>query len=166
MPDPFRILAATGRAVGDNPSGSLYALLIGSWEVEARWYEPGGLVREATGEWHFAWIMGGLGVQDVLFKTGALAEDYGTTIRCYDETIDAWRASWMAPGGKEFVSLIGRPLGDDIVQEGAALDGSSLQKWTFSKITADGFHWRGQSSNDGGTSWQLDQEMRCRRMAT
>jgi hypothetical protein len=52
-----------------------------------------------------------------------------------------------------------------VVQEGLALDSSSLQRWTFSEITDGGFHWRAESSRDGGETWRLDQEMRGTRIS-
>jgi hypothetical protein len=62
-----------------------------------------------------------------------------------------WRSAWILGG-----------LG---VREGLALDGSSLQRWTFSEITDSGFRWRAESSRDGGETWHLDQEMRGRESA-
>lgn len=137
-----------------------YEPLIGSWDIRSRWFaEDGSTTREAQGEWHFSWILGGWGVQDVLFVTGAPPDQRGTTIRCYDESADCWRAVWMAPRGGEFVSLDARVTADELVQEGEALDGSSRQRWSFSAITATSFVWRGEASTDGGASWRLDQEM-------
>lgn len=164
MPDLFRMLAAAGPYDGIGESRQLYAPLIGSWEVDATWYEPGGSRRVAKGEWLFAWVLGGRAVQDLLRRKGVPADEYGTTIRCYDADIDAWRVTWMAPAGGEFVSLLGRKIGDDIVQEGGAHDGSSLERWTFSEITREGFLWRGESSRDEGLTWRLDQEMRGARL--
>lgn len=162
MSDLFAALAAGG-PMGEVAGNSPYAALIGSWDVQSSWYDPDGTRRRAQGTWEFAWILGGLGVQDLLGKKDAPIEECGITIRCYDAAIDAWRVTWMAPRGGEFVSLTGRQVGDEIVHEGSAFDGSSLERWTFSEITSDTFRWRGESSRDDGDTWRLDQEMECRR---
>jgi hypothetical protein len=154
--DAFALLAATAPADGiDCP----YAPLIGSWDIASRWFEPDGSTREARGEWHFAWILGGRGVLDVLFARGAPAGERGTSIRCYDAALGAWRVVWMQPAGGEFVILTARADAGVIVQEGQAMDGSSRQRWAFSEMTADAFSWRGESSRDEGRSWRTDQEM-------
>jgi hypothetical protein len=165
MPDLFTMLAADGPDDVLDEARRLYAPLIGSWEVSATWYEPDGSIRTARGEWYFRWVLGGLGVQDLLFEKGVPAHRYGTTIRCYDAAIDAWRVTWMAPAGTEFVTLVGRHVGDEIIQEGHAMDGSTRERWTFSDITREHFLWRGESSLDDGASWRLDQEMRASRLA-
>ncbi len=138
-----------------------YAPLIGSWEIKSRWFSPDGSAREAGGESHFTWVMGGWGVQDILFETGAPPDQRGTSIRCYDAPSGGWRVVWMTPRGGEFVSLLARTADDRILQEGEALDGSARRRWTFSNITADTFFWQGEHSLDGGTTWTLDQEMRA-----
>jgi hypothetical protein len=36
--------------------------------------------------------------------------------------------TWMAPAGGEFVTLVGRQVGDEAVQEGHAMDGSTRER--------------------------------------
>jgi hypothetical protein len=145
----------------DGAPASPFDALIGSWNIRARWFAPDGTTsREAEGEWHFSWILGGWGVQDVLFVKGASASERGTSMRCYDPTADVWRVVWMMPKGNEFVSLEARIESAKVIQEGISLRGDSRQRWTFLEVTSSSFLWQGESSVDGGVSWRLDQEMR------
>jgi hypothetical protein len=98
-----------------NDYSGLYAPLIGSWEIEATWYDTNGETRHGRGEWHFEWILGGLGVQDVLFAIGSAPHEYGTSIRTYDSTLDAWHVVWMQPASGEFVALVGYGQNNGIV---------------------------------------------------
>ena len=44
----------------------IFAPFIGSWDLVVRWFdEAGALTRAEAGEWHFAWVLEGRGVQDV-----------------------------------------------------------------------------------------------------
>jgi hypothetical protein len=36
-------------------------------------------------------------------------------------------------------------------------------RWRFTDIRPNSFTWRGESSNDGGATWSLDEEMLARR---
>lgn len=149
---------------GELPEGAnIYEPLIGSWEIESRWFSPGG-ERRCLGEWHFARILGGLGVQDVLFPKGASAAGRGTTLRCYDRSIDAWRITWMMPTSLEFSSLVGRRVGDRIVQEGVDPASGRSLRWSFADIEPESFEWIGEASEDSGKTWVLEQEMRAARM--
>ncbi|MGH2871311.1 MAG: hypothetical protein ACRDL5_02500 [Solirubrobacteraceae bacterium] len=142
----------------------LYGRFVGSWRIESVNYdEHGQRRRERTGEWHFAWILGGRGVQDVLYAAGSPPEDFGTTLRCYDHLKDVWHVSWMQPADGEFVHLIGRETNGQIVQIGTGPDPSRQERWTFSEITANSFVWQGEVSRDGGQTWRLMQEMQATR---
>ncbi len=163
MSKVFELLKADGPDPELPGKQLFYAPLIGSWEIIHRTIADDGSVSEREGQWHFAWILGGRGVQDVLFANGAPAGARNTALRCYDESIEAWRVTAMQSIGGEFVSLIARGAEGQIVQEGAAHDGSSRERWTFSEISDESFLWRGESSTDGGRTWKLHQEMRARR---
>lgn len=66
-----------------------------AWDVESTSFQPDGTRRDQLGEWHFAWVLGGRAVQDVLFEKGASPDRYGTTIRAYDDRTDTWHvAGW------------------------------------------------------------------------
>ncbi len=159
----FDLIAASGPLAEHAEKLMLYGQFVGAWEVEATWYGQNGRTRTGRGEWHFAWILGGRGVQDVLFGAGASPDRYGTTLRCYDPSLDAWHISWMQPQGGEFVHLLGRQAGEDIVQEGSGSDPARLERWSFTAITPASFLWKGEVSLDNGETWTLEQEMRAMR---
>jgi hypothetical protein len=165
QPVLFNLIAAPGPFAEHANKLMLFGQLVGSWEIESTWYTPDGKSRKGTGEWHFAWILGGRGVQDVLFASDAPAHKYGTTLRCYDPGMDVWHVTWMQPYGGEFVHLVGRKIGDRIVQEGAGTDPSRRERWTFTDITTDSFVWLGEVSFDEGATWFLEQEMQARRLS-
>lgn len=87
---------------------------------------------------------------------------YGTTLRVYDPTIDAWRVSWFDPGRSVFRQQIGRPRGPDIVQEGTTESGD-LSRWSFVEITGNSFHWLGEAKPAAATEWRLVVDVRTQR---
>ena len=141
----------------------LYGQFVGSWDIEATWYDRQGGTSTAKGEWYFAWILGGRGVQDVLFASGAPPDRYGTTLRCYDASADAWHIFWVQPSGGEFVRLLGRKMGDAIVQEVVPSDAERRERWSFTDMTPGTFVWLDEVSLDNGATWFLEEEMRATR---
>ncbi len=118
-------------------------------------------MRRPDGEWHFAWVLEGRAVQDIWIvppreKRGAgNLYEYGTTIRFYDPTIDAWRSTWHGPMVKCVIPFIGRQVGDEIVLEGRHWQNVDWpMHWIFSDITGYTFEWRNMISQDGGTTWE------------
>ena len=159
------------RSAGPDPDHAdalmLFGRFVGSWDVAGVLIEPDGSPSEHRGEWHFGWVLEGRAVQDVLISPprapgrGASFE-CGTTIRFYDPHSGVWQVTYVSPVSRQVHRLVGRPSGDEIVQEGARPDGRP-QRWTFSDITERSFRWRGEVSADGGRSWAVDEEMRARR---
>ena len=141
----------------------LYGQFVGSWDIDGAWYQQDGGRRKGQGEWHFGWILGGRGIQDVLFSRGAPSHQFGTTLRCYDVANDLWHLAWMQPASGEFVRLTGRKMGDRIVQEGVGSDPRRRERWSFTNITPTSFLWLGEVSFDEGATWFLEQEMQASR---
>jgi len=164
----LRALAADGPDPGYGDALGLYGWLIGSWEIDNRYFdEADGAWHAAKGLWHFGWILRGRGIQDVLtgLSSAGAGGGAGTTVRVYDPNIDAWRVSWFGAFSGEYCTLVGRPDADGagIFQEGAGVDGRPL-RWVFDDIQPDSFHWEGFVSDDGGDTWRLEQEMHARRV--
>ena len=167
-------LAAPGRSPQIPESADAYGWLIGGWELDAYGYLADGTVRRCKGEAHFAWTLDGLAVQDVwiaprredrtpdldLSKTANL---YGTTLRVWTPSIQAWRVAWINPATGSRNELIGRWSGKDVVQVGSRADGTPI-RWSFTEITADSFHWTGESLESDGQTWKLEGEFRAKRM--
>ncbi len=166
LPHMFSLLAATGPDDSYRDQLMLYGQFVGSWDLEAVFYEDGKFRRKTGGEWHFGWILGGRGVQDVLFRAGAPRGEFGTAIRCYDPAEDVWHISWMQPSGREFVHLIGRRRDEMIVQEVTGLEPGRRERWCFTNITPNSFHWFDEVSNDNGATWIVQEEINARRRPT
>ncbi len=135
-------LEADGPFPGHADKLHLFGRLVGSWDITGTFFDRDGTVRkQQTGEWHFGWVLEGRAIQDVLItpprdgrELGHPSNEYGTTIRAYDPTIDGWRVTFVAPVSGASVSLIAREHGDEIWLEGRGPD-NSLFRWTFSEIT-------------------------------
>jgi hypothetical protein len=87
---------------------------------------------------------------------------YGTTLRVYDPSEDAWNVTWINPPNGAFTRLVGRREGDRIVQVGDDRDGRN--RWIFAEITPDSLRWTGEVSTDGGRTWRLLAEFALRRV--
>lgn len=174
---PGRCGPLAGPLFADSPSSellnvpSLYDGLIGSWEIEVIDYAADGTKRAQTGEWHFGWVLEGRAVQDVLIVPRRKdrfngmprqSNRYGTTLRFFDPTRKFWRIVWINPVNGALNTLDARKEDDRIVHEGDLAPGIRL-RWTFADLTRHSFHWIGEFTTDGGTTWTLQAEFFARR---
>jgi len=151
----------------------LFGQFVGSWEVDIRNYPADAPAWRVDGEWHFGWVLEGRAIQDVwiapkrALRGGAEAaiSEFGTTVRFYDPRLGAWRSTWHGPMRGVVRCFIARPVGSEIVLEGSFEPGLA-NRWTFSRITPDSFHWRSVESRDGWATERLTQEMFATRTRT
>jgi hypothetical protein len=163
-------LAATGPHPDHADQLMLFGRFVGAWDLDWTGWSPDGTTRTARGEWHFDWVLEGRAVQDVWIvpsraqrePTGEPAGEYGTTIRFYDPSIEAWRVTWNGPVNGTVRTFTAGPVGDDVVLEGANAEGSPM-RWIFSEITDRSFRWTSVVSDDGGETWRTVEEMHVRR---
>jgi hypothetical protein len=173
MTNPFLdALGADGPSTDRAGKMDLYGRFVGSWDLDVTQISEDGKAGRRQGEWHFGWALEGRAIQDVWIvpprgelrhgDAAASVNSYGTTLRVYDPGIDAWQIQWTDPVTQNFLTMIGRPDGNGIVQPGARPDGH-LVRWSFSEITPNSFLWRGEVSADNGASWRLNVEFTARR---
>ena len=91
----------------------LYGRFIGDWDTEVIAHGADGTSHRTQGEIHFGWVLQGRAIQDVWMiprladRTAApqfpiAGNWYGTTLRIYDPTIEAWRIFWIDPARNVF----------------------------------------------------------------
>src|SRR5262245_5682356 len=163
-------LAVRGRSPEIPESADAYGWLVGSWELDIyRYWAMDVAARRIKGEAHFAWVLEGLAVQDVWImarrsdRTANLDKKmnmYGSTLRVWDPSIEAWRITWRNPAGGHHEEQIGRRSGQDVVQVGTRPDGTPT-RWTFTEITPESFHWLGEALEPDGKTWRLEGEFRA-----
>lgn len=167
-------LLAPGPAPALSEGARVYDWLAGSWEAIVVDYERDGSRHEGRGEWHFAWVPAGRAMQDVWIspprdeqaRTGGAGARvrYGTSLRVFDPAAGGWRIAWFNPVSGVETHLVGRRIGDAVIQEGQLADGTRI-RWSFVDIRPRSFTWRGELSTDGGRTWQVDAEFFCTRAA-
>jgi hypothetical protein len=165
------VLAAPGRSPEIPESADAYGWLIGSWELDVHHYRVDVTARRIKGEAHFGWVLEGRAVQDVWImpRCSERSADldkatnmYGTTLRVWDPSIQAWRVTWINPVTGRRDELIGRRIGGDVIQVGTHADGTPI-RWVFTEITPDSFHWIGEALQPDGATWKLEGEFRAKR---
>jgi hypothetical protein len=164
------VLAAPARSPEIPEAADAYGWLVGSWELDCRHYR--GVPVSIQGEAHFGWVLEGRAVQDVWIMPRLSARPgnsdrtnnmFGTTLRVWDSSIQAWRIYWRNPVRNHFEDQIGRWSGKDVVQVGVRADGTPT-RWTFTEITQDSFRWLGHALQPDGTTWKLETEFRAKRV--
>jgi len=171
--DFHMLLGASHRAPEIPEAVDAYGWLVGSWDLDVQRYAGVDVAaRHIKCEVHAAWVLEGRAVQDVWIMPRALDRRaslgkamnmYGTTLRIWDSTIQAWRITWRNPAGDHHEDQVGRRSGKDVVQIGTRRDGTPT-RWRFTEITTDSFHWLGEALEPDGKTWKLEGEFRGRRM--
>jgi hypothetical protein len=124
------------------------------------------------GEVHFSWTLEGRAVQDVWIMPrrserradeGRANNMYGTTLRVWDPSMQAWRITWINPVTGHRAEQIGRWSGRDIVQIGTSSNGA-LTRWRFTEITPNSFLWMGEALETDGKTWKREGQFRAKRM--
>jgi len=164
----FHTVLAAKRLSPEIPeSADVYGWLCGNWDLEVLHYLAIDLRgRGMTGKVHAARVLEGRAVQDVWIMPAPDWDPrlmmYGTTLRWWDPSIQAWRIDWTNPGRSHHEDQIGNWNGRDILQTGRRPDGTKT-RWTFTEITASSFHWRGEATYPGATEWTLEGEFLAKR---
>jgi hypothetical protein len=165
-------LIASGRSPEIPEPADAYGWLVGSWDLDVLHYWGMDVAaRGIRAEVHAGWVLEGRAIQDVwimperserMTTLDKKLNMYGTTLRIWDGTLQAWRITWRNPAGDHHEEQIGRRIGPDVVQIGARPDGTPT-RWSFTEITPDSFHWLGEALDVDGKTWRLEGEFRAKR---
>jgi hypothetical protein len=164
-------LAASGRSPEIPEDCDIYGWLVGSWDLDVIHYWKNVADRNLKGELHAAWVLEGRAIQDLWIMPRLLdreagtdknADMYGTTLRVWNPSLQAWSVTWINPVTAAEERLVGRSVSGEIVQLGSRLDGT-LIRWRFTDITKDSFHWIGEFLQEDGKTWTLAGEFLARR---
>lgn len=161
-------LLADGPAAENAGALRLFGQFAGSWDSALSLRNADGTRGAGDGEIHAGWVLEGRAVQDVWIfpRRGTPIEgghEYGTTIRFFDRAAGNWRSIWISPVNHVTRSFRVRADGDEIFLEARTAAGLP-QRWIFSAVTANSFHWRNIVSRDDGRSWELLEDVNARRM--
>ena len=163
MQDFFKALTSENKNMKIPEEFNYFGKLIGSWKFN---YADNNTSRMVKGEWHFAWILEGMAIQDVIILPSYDTRDanphpddeYGTTIRVYNSDTHTWDISYCYTGG--IIRLEAIKLGDMIVLTNIDND---KKKWVFSKMENNNFHWQNVTVKDSG-EWHINADIYAERI--
>ncbi|GAB2576462.1 hypothetical protein [Kribbella endophytica] len=131
--------------------------LIGSWDLDVRWYdEAGAVTRQTHGEWHFGYALDGRAVADIWITPSRARRpldgdgEWGLSIRLYDPELKAFRSTWMGPKAAFVQTFIGRS-GDNWITLEAREPTAYKTRWGFTNLTPTTFDWRNEDEAEDGT---------------
>ena len=161
-------LLAGGPAAETAGALRLFGQFAGSWDSALSAPNADGTVGTGAGEIPAGWVLEGRAVQDVWIfpkrgTTSVGGREYGTTIRFFDRAAGNWRSIWISPVNHVTRMFRVRADGDEIFLEARTARGLP-QRWIFSAITPNSFHWRNIVSPDDGGTWRLLEDVNARRM--
>jgi len=145
----------------------LFGQFVGDWTISSRFPRPDGSELRSTGMLHVRWILEGRALQDIFAVnrgTPAREVPVGTTVRYYDERIDAWHVVWLSPYQGVERAFVARREGDEIVLRGTTPEGYA-ERWVFSNITPEAFRWHSEETHDHGATWLLTEESHMQRVS-
>jgi hypothetical protein len=161
-------LVSSQRAPALADVDDIFGFMIGSWDVEAVLHDGNGGTQRTRGEVHASWVLEGRAVQDLFIfprrsdrasGVPARGDRYGTTIKTFDRTLDAWRVVFINPADdKTSARLIARRRGQGIEMDGELSDGSPI-RWRYASITPTSFHYSAEKLASDGKSWVLYLEL-------
>lgn len=128
-----------------------FGKLIGSWKVD---YVDSNTSSVIKGEWHFARILEGMAIQDVIVLPGF---EYGTTLRIYNPHTHAWDVAYGYTG--KIIRLEARKQDDRIVLTNTE---DERRKWVFVKIGDNHFHWQDVTVKEDG-QWHVNFDLYAER---
>jgi hypothetical protein len=86
-----------------------------------------------------------------------------TLVCVWDASIAAWRITYINPVTGQRDELIGRRIGEDIIQVGTHQEGTPI-RWNFTAITPNSFRWTGEALEPDGITWRLEGEFIAHRI--
>lgn len=151
---------------------ALFGQFVGVWDVDVEFYDNDARqVFHRPGTWSFGWVLDGRAIQDVLtypprrdpLSTAPGSRGIGTSLRYLHPHTRTWQVIWLGAVTGTVVVLHGGRVDDQIQLTSEPEPDGTLNRWTFSDITADSFNWTGYESNDDGATWPLRQRMSANR---
>lgn len=134
----------------------------GTWE--GTWPE-GDQVGKAINK--LTWIAGDKVLQENFEITDGQNKGFkGTSISVYRPNLDVWKQAWADNQGSYF-DFTGVFDGDNRIFQTTPVtrnDQPFIQRMVFKNITKDSFTWDWESSNDGGTTWNLNWQINYTRI--